>query len=280
MFSSNSKSTTFMQRQNTRPIRLRTANTIPIEIQKNIPSLKSGDDIYKEASKSYYMERLLNALFIDQRQNDLFKLYKPILNTEKDKKTLPELRLLKKKDEVYIILEYTKIGGGPKFCNMGFPGKPATNGAPDFDYLDTCLYKNCMFTCDKSQLNEADALLMHLTDVFSELISVPEALDELTKTRRPDQTWILWNDEANFVETHFDQLRFNWTLSYKIESEASYGTYGFYAPSTEKIENFDVFVKQNFDRRSSNSVWFVSNCASDLRNKFTLGLSVNSAVIL
>jgi len=254
---------------------------IPIEIRKNVLSLKSGHDINIHLiTRKNFMKQSNQLLFISNDQNELFKKYKPFLDKKKEKITLHENRVLKKKEEVYKILEYTKIGGATKFCNMGFAGKPALNGAPEFDYLNTCLYKNCIFTCDKSELNDADALLMHLTDVYTELIKIPTALNDLMQKRRPEQPWILWNDEANFVENNFDSLKFNWTLSYKIESEASYGTYGFYAPDNEKIKGFENFVEENFNRRSPNSIWFVSNCASEFRNHFTLDLGLNTGVTI
>ena len=121
---------------------------------------------------------------------------------------------------------------------------------------------------------------MHLTDVQIEILSNPQELKQLKSKRKLNQPWILWNDEANSVGTHFDQLNFNWTQSYKIESEASYGAYGYYARLGEDMsdEAFLKRVNNNFEKRKSNSLWFVSNCGSKIRNKFAVDLSMNSNV--
>ena len=151
--------------------------------------------------------------------------------------------------------------------------------------MDTCKYKNCQFSCDKSLLGKADALIMHLTDVYAELLNNQVALGVLIAARRAEQPWILWNDEANNVNSRIDSMKFNWTLSYKAESEGSYGTYGCYesaqAGNIKKKnidELFEKFVRENFERRQMGSVWFVSNCGSGSRNMFAVGISIYSKV--
>lgn len=65
---------------------------------------------------------------------------------------------------------------------MNFPGLPHNNSAPNFKYLDKCEYKNCIFTCDKSQASTADAFFFHLTDVHSELVKNRLAKEKLFST--------------------------------------------------------------------------------------------------
>ena len=86
-----------------------------------------------------------------------------------------------------------------------------------YDLLDTCAYKNCFFTCNKSLIAEADALLVHDTNDFNFKIE-----------RSASQVLIFWTDEANVVDERLDELKFNWTISFRQESEASYCTYGCY----------------------------------------------------
>ena len=98
--------------------------------------------------------------------------------------------------------------------------------------------------------------------------------------RNNKQVWILWNDEANTVEKSMDQYKFNWTISYKIESEASIGAYGFVGSRVNKMTDtsFDKFVTKNFEERKDQSIWFVSNCLSNFRNIFVVKLAAYTDV--
>lgn len=96
--------------------------------------------------------------------------------------------------------------------------------------------------------------------------------------RSKSQLWILWNDEANIVSTKMDDFNFNWTMSYKMESEASIGTYGFYDSEQMSNQQFEILVKSNFDNRKSSSIWMVSNCVSKSRNQFSVDLGSYSNV--
>ena len=116
-------------------------------------------------------------LFLNKEQNTIFKDYKPVLNEHQDKIIFPDEVRSNLNQSQYTILEYTKIGSGMKFCNMSFPSNKK-EGHQDFLYLDTCAYSNCIFTCDKSLVNTADAFLTHLTDVEAELNQDSQARDE------------------------------------------------------------------------------------------------------
>ena len=77
-----------------------------------------------------------------------------------------------------------------------------------------------------------------------------------------------------------DQYKFNWTISYKIESEASIGAYGFVGNRVNKMTDtsFDKLVNKNFEERKDQSIWFVSNCLSNFRNIFVVKLAAYTDV--
>lgn len=120
-----------------------------------------------------------NDLFLDQELNKIYNKYKNDTPTSAQKIILPsQNRILKNKKEPITILEYTNIVNGHKYCDMQF-GDRIKGDTKRFDYLDKCSYTNCIFSCNKSLVNEADALLMHLTDVESELNQNEKAKQKL-----------------------------------------------------------------------------------------------------
>ncbi len=139
-----------------------------------------------------------------------------------------------------------------------------------YDLLETCAYKNCFFTCNKSLIAEADALLVHdIRDDFNYKIK-PTA----------SQVLIFWNDEANPVDKRLDELNFNWTISFRHESEASYCTYGCYEQNKFSLKHFDFSetIRKNFVTRKNSSVWFVSNCNSEYRINFAIKMAQTFSV--
>lgn len=87
----------------------------------------------------------------------------------------------------YQIVEYTTFWGETKFCHL------------DIDiYLDECPYKNCRFSCDKSQIYQADALMFHESDMprvtVENMVFLKRTLSR--HRNRAEQVWILWNDEV------------------------------------------------------------------------------------
>jgi hypothetical protein len=98
-------------------------------------------------------------------------------------------RVLFDKKHDYLILEQTKIGEREKFCHQNAQTL----------FLNECPFKNCKFTCDKSKLNQADALLFHESDLKLDLIENPSYYEDLSvkaKKNRLEQLWILYNDEV------------------------------------------------------------------------------------
>lgn len=193
--------------------------------------------------------------------------------------------------DIFLILEYTKIFGQTKFCNLNLANSSleriknfnfslyekliaerTSEKSKKFSHLDKCHFKNCFFTCDQSLSVQADALLFHETDLKNQIDEVKKSLENFK--RDPSQLWLLWNDEANIVPDSIDKFRFNWTLSYNSKSEASYCTYG----CTDSLEvrpsdtEFFKFVKNEFEQREKSAIWFVSNCGAKFRMNFSAKL--------
>jgi glycoprotein 3-alpha-L-fucosyltransferase len=192
----------------------------------------------------------------------------------------------------YIILEYTKIFGASKFCenkldkNMmeqykddkrfmktfSNENKKTTNRR--YNLLDNCEYKNCFFTCDKSQVSTANALLFHDYDLMNEWPFFPFYYWNLFKQRLTNQLWIYWNDEPKTVESSIDKFNFNWTMSYNLQSDISKCAYGCLKNSERNDhQNFIKEIKIEFSKRINSALWFVSNCGSTLRLQYALKLS-------
>ena len=98
--------------------------------------------------------------------------------------------------------------------------------------------------------------------------------------------WILWVDEANRALDHLNEYQFNWTLSFRQDSEVSIGSYGLLIRSNKKdfLENkyssnhsdflqilidrniritdmtLENRILTNYRYRHKNALWFVSNC--------------------
>jgi hypothetical protein len=112
--------------------------------------------------------------------------------------------------------------------------------------------------------------------------------------RSPKDIWILWIDEANRSISHLNQYRFNWTLSFRQDSEVSIGTYGMLIPqlrnpmpssdnlidhprflqlySNRKIHLSDMVIENrillNYRYRHKHALWFVSNCSPKRRLQY------------
>jgi hypothetical protein len=109
------------------------------------------------------------------------------------------------------------------------------------------------------------------------------------KSRSHNDIWILWIDEANRQLKHLNEYKFNWTLSFRQDSEISIGTYGLlirddynenlYSNNKSDLTllpdflyiltNRTIFISDfilenhiltNYRYRSKHALWFVSNC--------------------
>lgn len=128
--------------------------------------------------------------------------------------------------KVYLILEYTNVFFQPKFCTKS--SEAIFNSG-----LERCPFQNCVYTCEKSEMNKADALIFHQRDLEAEYelkfnldfakwlentIQLPFKTTEKKLSNNANQIWVLWNDEASHVDEKFNQISqlFNWTLSVYI----------------------------------------------------------------
>ena len=64
----------------------------------------------------------------------------------------------------FLIVEYTKVFGSPKFCHMS--SEAIFNSA-----IEKCEYTNCEYSCDRqsAKIATADALIFHQRDLEEEL---------------------------------------------------------------------------------------------------------------
>jgi glycoprotein 3-alpha-L-fucosyltransferase len=247
--------------------------------QLNLKLMKHDLNIDKEIERDleYIREqKRKSAQTISIFSNQSFKI------TQKNKR-----RLLTNKKKKYLILEYTKVFYQPKFCSK--PNVEIFNSQ-----MEECEYSNCVYSCNKeSDLKNADALIFHLRDMETEFKSIGNMQTWLAGTSQipfktvekklennPNQLWILWNDEASFINPQFDQISnlFNWTLSYKTDAEIYEGSYGFFDYTNHITpESLIRFKKQifynNFEKRINAILWFVSNCNSKQRIQVALDIS-------
>jgi hypothetical protein len=218
-------------------------------------------------------------LFVSNVQNEQYQRYIS-LNKRRGRdfktfeaKSSPSRKM--NKEQYFLIVEYTKIFSRPKFCELNIIKdmyaksniyeKLINEKKPDaanYQLLEKCAFRNCLFSCDKSLSEHADALLFHDTDLKTEISHAVRNLKDLGRLskfmsefvrfrRDPNQVWIFWNDETNYVEPAVDMLNFNYTISYNSMGEVSYGAYGTYGALSKKLteEQFMEMVKKEFDLR-------------------------------
>jgi hypothetical protein len=247
-----------------------------------------------DASLDFYRDELyLNKLkesIHDSLSNLAYKnKYKTVIQAES------AINNLNKND--ILIVEYTKVFRRPRFCSF-------SNDQIFNSKLEKCKYQNCKYTCDKSKktVKLADALIFHQRDLESEIdqnfnSNLDKWLQNTTQfpfnntqdklKNKPDQVWILWNDEATRISKNFDKLSsfFNWTMSYRTNSEIYHGTYGFLlrednAQSEEKSQKVKEAFKTHFKKRKNAILWFVNNCYAKKRFKQALEISKHYAVYI
>lgn len=230
------------------------ANVIEYKKLKNNDNLDTSS--YSEEYKKYNEIKL-----VYKQESDSFN---SVLKTVVEH-TRREEDIKKNK---YLIVEYTKVFEKEKFCHKSITEL----------YVKECKYKNCYFSCSKDQVNTADALLFHESDLKQQISNKDKKLLEFLYKRvdNLNQIWILWNDEANKIPVSINSIGFNWTFSYRLDAEVSDCAYGCkYKIQNQTNSNYKAFLdnlRENFDRRSASSIWFVSNCKSYYRIKFALEL--------
>ncbi|CAF1396090.1 unnamed protein product [Rotaria sordida] len=161
-----------------------------------------------------------------------------------------------------LILLYTSIFLSKKYCNL----------KADNIFGQTCPSKSqCQWTCDNRKLGQADAIIFHAYDIQYYQGRVPNR----SETKK-NSIWILWSDEPpSMVDyTLFQDYKFNWTISYKLNSEISIGSYGLFSKRKITLSNtdFNRWIDEQFNERSKGALWFVSNCHSKQRLEYYYNL--------
>jgi hypothetical protein len=223
---------------------------------------------------SYELQNAEKYVFNDKINSELYRRYE----TNKQQFNPAKIYSTNKrnlKNDYYLILEYTKVFGQTKYCqkqidsdqlgkfqNLELLLKNADKkNSENYNLLTNCAYTNCFFTCNKSLASQSDALIFHDTKSLS-----------IDFERKPSQVFIYWNDEANYIDKNLDMFYFNWTISYKYESEASYCSYGCHIKKNKEKNYFLKKIQKEFKTRKNSSIWFVSNCNARYRISFSVSL--------
>jgi hypothetical protein len=163
----------------------------------------------------------------------------------------------------YLIYEFTKFNKNSKYCHLFNQPEDELNF-----YLNECPVKNCKFTCDKYLFDKADAVLFNEYDLRQSLTDGNK--DELPvneQDRNNQQIWALWNtDESQLAPIEYDQYKFNWTISYRQDSEVSDCSHGCmngykeYTHITEEnvIKSHKKSIEAEFNRREDQLVFLVN----------------------
>jgi hypothetical protein len=167
----------------------------------------------------------------------------------------------------YLIFENTDK---PRYCNL-FDERVDHVGARRI-YLHDCEYKNCEFTCDKNQLNSADAFVLYEDSASYR----PEYFD-MHKLN------IFWKTmkKTSGLEV-FDKYMFNWTVSHRMDSEVSdclngcvFATRDFVnIDESVAMKSHKHFIKSEFLKRTNQTVMIIDDiCESKQRIQFAIELN-------
>lgn len=139
----------------------------------------------------------------DYRQvQSKFAEYKKVYDTEMSslKTIIPNARDTKRsKRKNFVILEYTKVMDETKYCPYFSTNSKSDNiYAKNQVFIKECPYKNCIFTCNKTELNKVDVVLFHESDLKKDIRKEKNYLKNLNSkaSKRSEQIWVLWNDEV------------------------------------------------------------------------------------
>ncbi|XP_076323945.1 glycoprotein 3-alpha-L-fucosyltransferase A-like [Tachypleus tridentatus] len=128
-----------------------------------------------------------------------------------------------------------------------------------------CTFKNCIITENMSRIDDSDALLIP----YPELQTLPKI------TQRPiGQIWVFWAKDGPFIPRQHSEWKskriisfFNWTISYRKQSDIVYKGYG-YARKKTDLSGLPRHNEINFaSRKTRLVVWLVSNCQTKSRRE-------------
>jgi hypothetical protein len=118
-------------------------------------------------------------------------------------------------------------------------------------YIPTCPFQNCHFTCNSALIHKADAILM----LYSHLTY--EKMLNLSASRDPNQIWLLWHPEPYVPAPVYNKFLFNWTISYRLDSEVSVAAYGITFVRDESMNQitFHNWIHKNYKTRRNEAAW-------------------------
>lgn len=96
----------------------------------------------------------------------------------------------------YLVVQYTPIMGQMKYC---------ASFKAEENFVEQCPYKNCRFSCEATDASRADALLFSEYDLQRVETETSFSIKKM-RQGRPEQIWILWNDEVSEFILIFDSL--------------------------------------------------------------------------
>lgn len=135
----------------------------------------------------------------------------------------------------------------------------------------------CQWSCDEQRIHEADAIIFHAFDIIYHRLVLPKRSET-----KPGAVWILWSDEPPSIVNYnlLNSYQFNWTISYKFNSEVSLGAYGLFSkrPNPLTDDEYDQWITSEFSNRTNGAIWFVSNCRAKTRLKLYADLKQLSTV--
>jgi hypothetical protein len=136
----------------------------------------------------------------------------------------------------FLIYEYTRHR---EFCNK------------QNIYIPTCPFRNCQFTCNSSLVHIADAILILYSG------KIYQRLFNLNVSRNSNQIWMLWHDEPHSPSSIFNKFLFNWTITYRLDSEVSIAAYGITFVRNEPMNQsvFGNWINENYKNRRNEAVW-------------------------
>lgn len=136
-----------------------------------------------------------------------------------------------------------------------------------FDHIQQHI-KNCNCSCDvttdKSQIKSADVVVFHFLDLY--------LWTSLPNYRAEHQIWVLYIIEApphiHWVGINVPKLTFNWTMSYRRDSDiiAPYGDFIKMTKSEKEIKrNSTISI---FDTKTKMVASVIGNCVDDARRYY------------
>lgn len=182
-----------------------------------------------------------------------------------------EKRSSTKLPSIIEIFDETSISSNSEFCQSENVFHPE------------CPVKSCRWTCERSKFNYTSYRRAHF--FRSQNIDL-ENLNLLQSTRTEHDIWILFVDATNTSLEPLNKVLFNWTISFRQDSEVSTASFGFLAGKLTveawldvdqpfllnildqrhaKSQNLGLEhrIFTNFRFRQRRALWFLNECPSD-----------------